>query len=52
LGEKHRLRIFQNRMLRKIFRSKRDDITREWRRLYNKEACVLYSSSNIIRMIR
>jgi hypothetical protein len=50
LKVEHRRRVFENRALRKIFGPERDGITREWRRLHNKELCYLYSSSNIIRM--
>ena len=39
-------------MLRRIFRSKRDELTGEWRRLHNKELFALYSSPNIIWVIR
>ena len=48
LKEEHRLRVFENRELRKIFRSKRDEVIGEWRRLHNKELYNLYSSTNII----
>jgi hypothetical protein len=44
--------MFKNRVLRKIFRPKKDEITVEWRRLHNEELCDLYSSSNIIRVIK
>jgi hypothetical protein len=49
LREKHRLRVFENRVLRRIFRLKRDGVTGEWRRLHNEERNDLYSSPNIIR---
>jgi hypothetical protein len=42
--EKRRLRVFENRVLRRIFGPKRDKITGEWRRLHNKELYALYSS--------
>jgi hypothetical protein len=45
------LRVFEKRVLRKIFVSKRDEVTREWRRLHNKELNDLYSSSNFVRVI-
>jgi hypothetical protein len=45
--EERRLRVFQNRVLRRIFGPKRDEVTGEWRRLHN-EICDLYSSPNII----
>jgi hypothetical protein len=47
-----RLRIFVNRVLRKIFVPKKDEVTGEWRRLHNKELHALYSSPNIIRVIK
>jgi hypothetical protein len=50
--EKCRLRVFENRVLRRIFGPKRDKVTGEWRRLHNKELCGLYSSPNIIREIK
>jgi hypothetical protein len=52
LREEHRLRVFENRVLRRIFGLKRDEVTREWRKLHNEELHNLYSSPNIIRMIK
>jgi hypothetical protein len=52
LREECRLRVFENKVLRKIFGPKRDEVTGEWRRLHNKELYVLYSSSNIIWVIK
>jgi hypothetical protein len=46
LREEHRLRVFENRVLQKIFGPRRDEVTGNWRKLHN-----LYSSPNIIRMI-
>jgi hypothetical protein len=43
---------FENRMLRRIFGPKRDEATREWRKLHNDELNDLYSSPNISRMIK
>jgi hypothetical protein len=47
---KNRLRVFWNRMLRKIFRVKRDEVTGGWRKLYNEELHVLYSSPDIMKI--
>jgi hypothetical protein len=44
--------VFENRVLRKIFGSKGDEATGEWRRLHSEELNDLYSSSNIIRVIK
>jgi hypothetical protein len=52
LREECRLRGFENRVLRRIFGPKRDEVTGEWRRLHNKELYALYSSPNIIRVIK
>jgi hypothetical protein len=49
LREEHRLRVFEHRVLRRIFWPKRDEVTGEWRRLHNEELNDLYSSPNIIR---
>jgi hypothetical protein len=51
LKEERRLRAFENRMLRRIFGSKRDDVRGEWRKLRNEELNDLYSSPNIIQVI-
>ena len=50
--EEHRLQVFENRVLRKIFGSKRDEVTGEWRRLHNEELYDMYSASNIVRLIK
>ncbi|KAJ4427681.1 hypothetical protein ANN_25330 [Periplaneta americana] len=52
LREEHRLRVFENKVLRKIFGAKRDEVTGEWRKLHNTELHALYSSPNIIRNIK
>ena len=44
--------MFKNRVLRRIFGPKKDDITREWLKLHNEELNDLYSSPNIIRVIK
>jgi hypothetical protein len=51
LREEHRLRVFEKRVLRRIFGPRRDDVTGEWRKLHNEELHNLYSWPNIIRMI-
>jgi hypothetical protein len=48
----HRLRVFENRVLRRIFGAKRDEVTGEWRRLHNEELHNLYSSPDIIRQVK
>ncbi|KAJ4431435.1 hypothetical protein ANN_20032 [Periplaneta americana] len=52
LREEHRLRVFENKALRKIFGAKRDEVTGEWRKLHNTELHALYSSPDIIRNIK
>ncbi|KAJ4446958.1 hypothetical protein ANN_13660 [Periplaneta americana] len=52
LREEQRLRVFENKVLRKIFGAKRDEVTGEWRKLHNTELHALYSSPNIIRNIK
>jgi hypothetical protein len=52
LREECRLRVFENRVLRRIFGPKRDEVTGEWRRLHNKELFGLYFSPNIIQVIK
>jgi hypothetical protein len=52
LREECRLRIFENKVLRRIFGPKRDEVTGEWRRLHNKKLYAQYSSPNIIRVIK
>jgi hypothetical protein len=52
IREECRLRVFENKVLRRIFGPKRDEVTGEWRRLHNKELYALYSSPDIIRVIK
>jgi hypothetical protein len=52
VSEEHRLRVFENRVLRRIFGPKRDEVTGEWRKLHNEELHDLYSSPSIIRIIK
>jgi hypothetical protein len=52
LREDHRLRVFENRVLIKIFGPKRDEVTGEWRKLHNEELHNLYSSPDIIRQVK
>jgi hypothetical protein len=52
LREEHRLKVFENRVLRRIFGPKRDEVTGEWRKLHNKEFHDLYSSPSIIRITK
>jgi hypothetical protein len=52
LGEKHRLRVFENRVLRRIFGPKRDEVTGKWRKMQSGELHNLYSSPDIIRRIK
>ena len=50
--EKRRLRVFENRVLRRIIGPKRDEATQEWRKLHNEELNDLYCSPNIVRVIK
>jgi hypothetical protein len=52
LREERRLRVFENRVLRRIFGPRRDGVTREWRKLHNGELNDLYSSPNIVGVIK
>jgi hypothetical protein len=52
LREEHRLRLFENRVLRRIFGRKRDEVMGEWRKLHNEELRDFYSSPSIIRIIK
>jgi len=52
LQEERKLRVFENMVLRRIFGPRRDEVMGEWRRLRNKELNDLYSSPNIVRVIK
>jgi len=52
LREERKLRVFENMVLRRIFGLRRDEVTGEWRRLHNEELNDLYSSPNIVRVIK
>ena len=52
LREERKLRVFENKVLRKIFGPRRDEVTEEWRRLHNEKLNDLYSSPNIVRVIK
>jgi hypothetical protein len=52
LREEHRLTVSENRVLRRIFGPKRDEVTGKWRKLHNDKFHILYSSRNIIRQIK
>jgi len=51
-AERQKLRVFENMMLRRIFGSRRDEVTGEWRRLHNVELNDLYSSPNTVRVTK
>jgi len=52
LREERRLRVFENRVLRRIFGFKRDEVTREWSKLHKEELNDLYSSPSIVRVMK
>ena len=52
LREERRLRVFENRVLRRIFGPKREEVTGEWRKLHNEELNDLYCSPNTVRVIK
>jgi hypothetical protein len=52
LREVHRLRVFENRVLRRVFGYKRDELKGEWRKLHNEELHNLYSFPDIIRQVK
>ena len=52
MREERRLRVFENRVMRRVFGSQRVKVTGEWRKLHNEELNDLYCSPNIVRMIK
>jgi len=52
LREERRLRVFENRVLRRVFGPKRDEVTGKWRKLHKEELNDLYCSHNIVRVIK
>ena len=52
LREERRLRVFENRMLRRVFGPKTDEVTGEWTKLHNEELSDLYSLPNIVRVVK
>ena len=52
LREEHRLRVFENRVLRRVFGPKRDELTGEWRKLRNEELNDLYSLPNVVQVVK
>jgi hypothetical protein len=51
LSEERRLRVFVNRVLRRVFGPKKDEVTGEWRKLHNEELNDLYPLPNIVRVL-
>ena len=52
LREERKMRVLENMVLRRIFGPRRDEVTGEWRSLYNEELNDLYSSPNMVRVIK
>ena len=52
MREERRLRVFENRVLRVMFGSERDEVTGEWRKIHKEERNDLYSTPNIVRVIK
>jgi len=52
IDEERRLRVFENRVLRRVFGSKRDEVAGEWRKLHTEELRDLYSLPNFVRVVK
>jgi hypothetical protein len=52
LREEHRLRVFENRVLRRVYRPKKDEVTGKWRKLHNEDLSDLYSLPNTVRVVK
>jgi hypothetical protein len=52
LREERRLRVFENKVLKRIFEPKREEVRGKWRKMHNEELNYLYSSFNIVRAIK
>jgi hypothetical protein len=52
LREEHKLRVFENRVLRSMYGPKRDKVTGEWRKLHNEKLNDLYPSPSVVRVIK
>jgi hypothetical protein len=52
IREGHRLRVFENRVLRRIFGTKKEEVAGGWTRLHNEELHNLYATHNIIKVIK
>jgi hypothetical protein len=52
LREERRLKVFENRVLRRVFGPKRDEVTGEWKKLHNDELNDLYSLPNIVQVVK
>jgi hypothetical protein len=52
LRKEHELRVFENRVLRRIYGTKRDEVTGDWRKLHNEELHNLYTYPSIIKMMK